>query len=120
MKLFIGFGDYRPTPHQGQEFGDVNFEITYENGEKYNFVGIAKSRTSTGILNLASKESREMIQQIITMSRDKRVDVIGAICPAKFHDQLKQELRYIANITKIKIVILDDIFMCKLLKYKTD
>lgn len=30
MKLFIGFGDYRPTPHQGQEFGDVNFEITYE------------------------------------------------------------------------------------------
>ena len=120
MKLFIGFGDYRPTPHQGQEFGDVNFEITYENGEKYNFVGIAKSRTSTGILNLSSKESREMIQQIITMSRDKRVDVIGAICPAKFHDQLKQELRYIANITKIKIVILDDIFMGKLLKYKTD
>lgn len=120
MKLFVGFGDYRPTPHQGQEFGDVNFEITYGNGEKYNFVGIAKSRPSSGVLNLASKESREMIQQIITMSRDKRVDVIGAICPAKFHDQLKQELRYIASITKTKIVILDDIFMCKLLKYKTN
>ena len=53
-------------------------------------------------------------------SRDKRVDVIGAICPAKFHDQLKQELRYIANITKTKMVILDDMFMCKLLKYKTN
>ena len=120
MKLFVGFGDYRPTPHQGQEFGDVNFEVTYEDGKKYNFVGIAKSKTSTGILNLSSKESREMIQQIITMSRDKRVDIIGAICPAKFHDQLKQELRYIASITKTKIVILDDIFMCKLLKYKTN
>ena len=120
MKLFVGFGDYRPTPHQSQEFGDVNFEITYEDGKKYNFVGIAKSRTKTGILNLSSKESREMIQQIITMSRDKRIDIIGAICPAKFHDQLKQDLRYIASMFQIKIVILDDIFMCKLLKYKTE
>lgn len=118
MKLFVGFGDYRPTPHQGQEFGDVNFEIIYEDNKKYNFVGIAKSRTSTGILNISSKEGREMIQQIISMSRDKRVDVIGAICPSKFHDQIKQDLRYIANVTKTKIVILDDIFMCKLLKYK--
>ena len=118
MKLFVGFGDYRPSPHQGQEFGDVNFKITYIDGKKYNFVGIAKSKTKSGVLNLSDKESREMIQQIITMSRDKRVDLIGAICPARFHDQLKQELYYIADITNTKIVILDDIFMCKLLTYK--
>ena len=118
MKLFVGFGDYRPSPHQGQEFGDVNFKITYKDGKKYNFVGIAKSKTKSGILNLSDKESREMIQQIVTMSRDKRVELIGAICPARFHDQLKQELYYIANITNTKIVILDDIFMCKLLVYK--
>lgn len=117
MKLFIGFGNYRPSPHQGQEFGDVNFKITYE-GKEYNFVGIAKSKPKTGILNLSDQASREMIQQILMMSRDKRVDVIGAICPAKFHDQLIQELYYLARITQVKIIILDDIFMSKLLTYR--
>lgn len=118
MKLFWGFGEYRPSPHQGHEFGDVNFKITYKNGREYNFVGIAKSRPKTGILNLSSKEGREMIQQILTMSHDKRVDVIGAICPAKFHDQLRQELYYSANVTNTKLMILDDIFMSKLLIYR--
>lgn len=117
MKLFIGFGNYRPSPHQGQEFGDVNFKITYE-GKEYNFVGIAKSKPKSGILNLSDQASREMIQQILMMSRDKRVDVIGAICPAKFHDQLIQELYYLARITQVKIIILDDIFMSKLLTYR--
>ena len=118
MKLFIGFGNYRPSPHQGQEFGDVNFKITYEGKKEYNFVGIAKSRPKSGVLNLSDHASREMIQQILTMSRDKRVDVIGAICPAKFHDQLRQELYYLAKITKVRIIILDDIFMSKLLIYQ--
>ena len=118
MKLFIGFGNYRPSPHQGQEFGDVNFKITYEGKKEYNFVGIAKSRPKSGVLNLSNHASREMIQQILTMSRDKRVDVIGAICPAKFHDQLRQELYYLAKITKVRIIILDDIFMSKLLIYQ--
>lgn len=118
MKLFLGFGDYRPSPHQGQEFGDVNFKITYKEGKVYNFVGIAKSRPKTGILNLSSKEGRELLQQIFTMTRDKRVDVIGAICPAKFHDQLRQELYYVAKVTNTKLMILDDIFMSKLLIYK--
>ncbi len=118
MKLFVGFGDYRPSPHQGQEFGDVNFKITYADGKNYNFVGIAKSKPKSGILNLSDKGSREMIQQILSMSRDKRVKLIGAICPARFHDQLRQELYYLANITKVKLVILDDVFMSKLLVYK--
>lgn len=118
MKLFVGFGDYRPSPHHGQEFGDVNFKITYGTGEVYNFVGIAKSRPKSNILNLSSSESREMLQQILSMSRDKRVDVIGAICPARFHDQLVQELHYLAKITNVKILILDDVFMSKLLIHK--
>lgn len=118
MKLFIGFGNYRPSPHHGQEFGDVNFEVTYNDGKKYNFVGIVKSRPKSGILNLSDSASREMIQQVLTMSRDKRVNLIGAICPARFHDQLRQELYYIANITNTNIIILDDIFMCKLMVYK--
>ena len=120
MKLFIGFGNYRPSPHHGQEFGDVNFEVTYNDGKKYNFVGIVKSRPKSGILNLSDSASREMIQQVLTMSRDKRVNLIGAICPARFHDQLRQELYYIANITNTNIIILDDIFMCKLIVYKNE
>lgn len=120
MKLFINYDNYRPSPHQAQEFGDVNFKVTNLNGEILQFVGIAKSPTKGDVLNLSEHESREMLQQILTMSHDKRVDIIGAICPMKFHDQLIKEIEYLSKITQTKIIILDDRFMVKQLKkYRT-
>ena len=87
------------------------------NGKEYQFVGIAKSNCN---LTLASIEGREMIQQILTATRDKRVEIIGAICPTRFDTQLKKELEYLAKCTQSKIVILDDTFMIKQLKkYKS-
>lgn len=120
MKLFINYDNYRPSPHQAQEFGDVNFKVTNLNGEILQFVGIAKSSTKGDVLNLSDHEAREMLQQILTMSHDKRIDIIGAICPMKFHDQLIKEIEYLSKITQTKIVILDDRFMVKQLKkYRT-
>lgn len=113
LKLFTLFNGYRPGPHHGHEFGDVNFKIEYQN-DILEFVGIAKSACN---LTLSSKESREMIQQILWTTHDKeRVDIIGAICPARFDTQLEKELEYIAKCTKSKILIMDDLFMQKLLK----
>ena len=40
MNLFIPFG-FRPSPHQNSEFGDINFQVTYQNSTK-RLVGIAK------------------------------------------------------------------------------
>lgn len=116
MKMFITYGNYRPSPHQAQEFGDVNFKVTLKTGEKKQFVGIAKSATKNDVLNLSDNSSREMLQQILTMTHDTRVDIIGIICPMKFHDQLIKEIEYLSKITKTKMIILDDRFMVKQLK----
>ena len=53
-----------------------------------------------------------MLQQILVASQDKqRIGIIGAICPAKFDEQLEKDIEYLSKCTKSKIVILDDIFM---------
>ena len=57
-----------------------------------------------------------MIQQILSSTQDKRIDIIGAICPSRFDDQLEKDIEYIAKCTQTKIVILDDLFMVKQLK----
>lgn len=113
LKLFTTFEGYRPGPHHGHEFGDINFKVTYKN-EKIEFVGIAKSNCN---LTRSCKEAREMLQQILVASQDKqRIGIIGAICPAKFDEQLEKDIEYLAKCTQSKIVILDDIFMEKQLK----
>ena len=113
LKLFTTFEGYRPGPHHGHEFGDVNFKVSYNN-EKVEFVGIAKSSCN---LTRSCKEAREMLQQILVASQDKqRIGIIGAICPAKFDEQLERDIEYLAKCTQSKIVILDDIFMEKQLK----
>ena len=58
-----------------------------------------------------------MIQQILSSTQDKRIELIGAICPARFDTQLEKDLEYIAKCTRSKIVILDDQFMIKQLKH---
>ena len=115
MKLFSVF-DFRPSPHQNSEFGDVNFQVTYE-GKKRRLVGIAKSSCGNETLTVSTKEAREMIQQVLTMSHDGRVDIIAAICPMRFHPQLERELEYIGRLSGKKIVYFDDEFMIRLLKY---
>lgn len=116
LQLFTTYDGYRARTHHGHEFGDIDFKVNY-NGKEYQFVGIAKSNCN---LTLASIEGREMIQQILTATRDKRVEIIGAICPTRFDTQLKKELEYLAKCTQSKIVILDDTFMIKQLKkYKS-
>lgn len=112
LQLFTTYEGYRPGPHQGHEFGDVDFKVNYD-GKEHQFVGIAKSYCN---LTLGSSEGRAMIQQILTATRDKRVEIIGAICPTKFDTQLEKELEYLAKCTQSKIVILDDTFMIKQLK----
>ena len=57
-----------------------------------------------------------MIQQILSATQDKRVEIIGAVCPARFDTQLEKDLEYIAKCTQSKIIILDDVFMMKQLK----
>ena len=58
-----------------------------------------------------------MLQQILVASQDKqRIGIIGAICPAKFDEQLEKDIEYLAKCTQSKIAILDDIFMEKQLK----
>lgn len=114
MRLFIPF-DFRPSPHQNSEFGDVNFQVTY-NGEKQRLVGIAKSKTGE-TLSVSTKEAREMLQQVLRMTHDRRAEIIAPICPMRFHPQLASELEYIAKLTGRKMVIFDDEFMVRLLKY---
>lgn len=113
LRLFSTYEGYRPGPHHGHEFGDLDFKINYKQKE-YQFVGIVKSYCN---LTHASKEGREMIQQILSATQDKRIEVIGAVCPARFDTQLEKDLEYIAKCTQSKIVILDDNFMIRQLKY---
>lgn len=116
MSLFIPF-DFRPSPHQNSEFGDVNFQVTYS-GENKRLVGIAKSKAGElETLSVSTKEAREMLQQVLTMTHDRRAEIIAPICPMRFHPQLSAELEYIAKLTGKKLVILDDEFMVRLLKY---
>jgi len=110
MKIFTTFPTYRPSPHQALEFGDVNFSVTLD-GESYELVGVAKSATKGEVLNLSESAARDMLQQILSFTHDARIGIIAAICPMHFHDQLVEELRYIAKLTSKPIVILDDRFM---------
>lgn len=111
MKLFTIFKTYRPSPHQAGEFGDVSFTITLD-GSSIEMIGIAKSADKgKDSLNLSENAAREMLQQVLSATHDGRVGAIAAICPMRFHDQLKEELRYIAKLTGKKVIIMDDLFM---------
>ena len=113
MKLFSTNPMYRPSPHQAGEFGDVNFTVTL-NGYPCELVGIAKSaQKNKDVLTLSEAPGRDMLQQIFSASHDNRIGILAAICPMRFHDQLIEELRYIAKLTKKPIVILDDMFMAR-------
>ncbi|MBO6233640.1 MAG: hypothetical protein J6N78_06295, partial [Clostridia bacterium] len=112
LKLFTTYNGYRPSPHHGHEFGDVTFKVTHKN-EQFQFVGIAKSYCN---LTRSCNSAREMLQQILVASQDKRIGIIGAICPVKFDDQLINDIEYLAKCTESKIVILDDVFMEKQFK----
>lgn len=115
MKLFSTNPTYRPSPHQAGEFGDISFTVTLK-GSSCELVGIAKSAVKEkGVikdsLTLSEAVAREMIQQVLTATHDARIGIIAAICPMRFHDQLVEELRYIAKLTEKPIVIFDDMFM---------
>lgn len=113
MKIFTTYPNYRPSPHQANEFGDVSFTVTIDENQ-YTLVGIAKSaQNRKDVLNVSENPSREMIQQVLSSTHDSRIDIIAAICPMRFSDQLVEELRYIAKLTNKMIVILDDRFMTK-------
>lgn len=117
MKLFCTYPSYRPSPHNASEFGDVHFPITL-NGKTVELVGVAKSAISKKeTLTSSENAAREMLQQILTITHDKRVGAIAAICPMRFHDQLQQEIAYISKITGTPILIMDDMFMARQLSY---
>ena len=117
MKLFSTNSTYRPSPHQAGEFGDISFTVTLRESP-CELVGIAKSAVKAkggykDSLTLSEAAAREMIQQVLATTHDGRVGIIAAICPMRFHDQLIEELRYIAKLTGKPIVIFDDMFMVK-------
>ena|GEM_PF-834968 len=111
MKLFITFSDYRPSPHNASEFGDVSFNVTVNN-KQAKLVGIAKSSTKK-TLTRSSAVGREITQQILTATHDNRIDLIAIISPDRFQDQLTEEFRYIARLTGKPMVILDDRYMIR-------
>ena len=120
MKLFSTFSNYRPSPHQAGEFGDVSFTVTLD-GQSCELVGIAKSaEDKKDVLTVSENSAREMLQQVLSATHDARIGVIAAICPMRFHDQLVEELRYIAKLTGKRIVILDDMFMTRQYKVYED
>ena len=87
-------------------------------GEKLRIVGIAKSKVGKqDTLTVSTAIGREMIQQVLSMSHDERVDIIAPICPMRFHPQLVAEIEYIARKTGKKAMVIDDEFMIRLLKY---
>lgn len=117
MKLFSSNPTYRPSPHQAGEFGDISFTVTLR-GIPCELVGIAKSAVKEkgaykDSLILSEPAAREMIQQVLSATHDARIGIIAAICPMRFHDQLTEELRYIAKLTGKPIVIFDDMFMVR-------
>ncbi len=113
MKMFSTNPAYRPSPHQAGEFGDVSFTVTLS-GSSCELVGIAKSaQNGKDVLNLSEAPAREMLQQVLSSTHDARIGIIAAICPMRFHDQLVEELRYIAKLSGKPIVILDDMFMAR-------
>ena len=111
MKMFTTFSEYRPSPHQANEFGDVAFTVTFDD-KQCQLVGIAK-RPKGETLTLSEAPAREMLQQILTATHDARIGIIAAICATRFHDQLTEELRYIAKLTGKPIVILDERYMMR-------
>lgn len=95
----------------------MNFKVEYC-GKENELVGIIKSYCTS--LTHACTPAREMMQQIISATQDKRVEIIAAICPSRFDTQLEKDIEYIAKCTHSKIIILDDRFMIKQLKYYED
>lgn len=92
------------------------FSIITESGHHKGVYTIAKSKIGE-TLSVNTKEAREMLQQVLTMTYDGRAEIIAPICPMRFHPQLASELEYIAKLTGRKMVIFDDEFMVRLLKY---
>ena len=115
LKLFSCISGYRPHPHHGQEFGDVAFDLLH-NGQKYVFQGMAKSDPGERLTS-SSKVGREIIQQFLKGVVDSRVEVLGPICPAKFDDQLLQDLKLLARVLNKKFFCWDDMKMVQLLDY---
>ena len=116
MKLFMTNPMYRPSPHQGGEFGDISFSVTL-NGYSQELVGIAKSAIKgKDVLTRSESSGRDMIQQVFSATHDARIGIVASICPMRFHDQLVEDLRYLAILTGKPIVILDEMFMIKQLK----
>lgn len=112
-KLFTVYG-YRTSPHNGQEFGDMNFKVKYNN-EEQRFVGIAKKYDKK--FTSSSASAREMLHQVLRATQNRKINIIGAVCPSRFDEQFVSDLEYLAKCTESKIMILDDRFMVKQLKY---
>ena len=113
MKVFATHHSYRPSPHNGDEFGDVSFPVTID-GHTVTLVGVIKSALAKNAnLTRSSAPAREMFQQIFSMCQDSRVGLIAAICPSRFQDQFYEDLQYLSKLTQKPVVVLDDFYMCK-------
>lgn len=113
MKVFATHHSYRPSPHNGDEFGDVSFPVTID-GHTVTLVGVIKSALAKNAnLTRSSTPAREMLQQIFSMCQDSRVGLIAAICPSRFQDQFYEDLQYLSKLTQKPVVVLDDFYMCK-------
>lgn len=114
MKIFTTFPDYRPSPHNGHEFGDIAFPVTY-NGGRAKLVGAMK-RALKSNLTRSTPFAREMFHQVFVLAQNSRIDIVAAVCPSRFQDQFREDLEYLSKLVNKPLIILDDLYMCRQLK----
>lgn len=123
LRLFENFEGFTAQPHQGHEFGDVAMLVSLR-GKNLSFCAAAKSvppLKKNRKVTKASPLGREIIQQVLDMFIDHKVEITGVVYPYLLDDQLKHFLYHHAKMNNKRIVILDYEFMSKLLdKYIED
>ena len=127
-KLFYSIiPGFRLLPHKGGEYGDVSGEVSI--GDKhFEMKGIIKKNTkNTGRGNSAQKlieeymlstssEGQELIRQFIEQGMtDSCCQLIAVIAPQYFDNGFKGTLRYLARLSKKKLVFIELDEICKLI-----
>ena len=120
---------YRPQPHKGGEYGDVSGEVAVGLNH-YELKGIIKKNTKNKgytprsnqelveeYLLSTSKEGEEIIRQFVEQGMiDSRCQLIAVIAPQYFDHGLKGTLRYLARLSKKKVVFIGLDEVCKIIE----
>ena len=121
--------NFRPQPHKGMEYGDVNAEVRVGN-KAYDLKGIIKknSRNKKGRNTItddekimapllsSAKEGEEIFRQFIEQGMvDNRCQIIAIIAPQYIDNGFKASLRYLAKLSGKKIIFIELDEICQLI-----